>query len=135
MGFSENMYFNTTTLRKMNLEDNFIPYEEAAALKSLGFNWKCFGGWREYTGGGIELVLETHMVQTKAPIYQQVFEWFRVEHELESYITDNVSLPDFEYMYKIHNKSNGRSYGGVSTTDHRKAELECVRKLINLTNN
>ena len=59
----------------MNKE--FVKYEQALALKELGFDEPCIGYYDE--GGN----LYTEMVEVlKAPLYQQAFRWFRENHGL-----------------------------------------------------
>ena len=59
----------------MNKE--FVPYEQALALKELGFDEPCFGYYDE--GGN----LYTEMVEVlKAPLYQQAFRFFREKHNV-----------------------------------------------------
>ena len=66
------------------MEKEFVTYEQALALKELGFDEPCFGYYDE--GGN----LYTEMVEVlKAPLYQQAFRWFREKYGLYSCIMYN----------------------------------------------
>jgi hypothetical protein len=121
----------------MNKE--FIPYTEALALKELGFDEPCFGyfdntqvkGWLFDT----KIKAETLLF---APTYSQAFRWFRENHFLNykifrdgGYWIGVVNSFKDEDHSSPENKSN--TYGlGVFDT-YPEAELECLRKLIELT--
>ena len=100
----------------MNKE--FILYEEALALKELGFDEDCFGFYIKEANnqacGGDYPCNGTN----SAPLYQQAFRWFREkgfvnETYIPLFITKRISV-------------NGDTY--------EEAELACLRKLIEITN-
>ena len=96
----------------MSIKREFIPYEQALALKELGFDEPCFGIYynktREFVLGKIvnEYTLE---VRTWAPLYQQAFRWLyqklniekdiklALKQELKSIVSCGVdpSIPSF----------------------------------------
>jgi hypothetical protein len=67
------------------MKTEFIPYEQALELKELGFDEPCFG-WFTNSYLRIGSVVENKHVQgedeTLAPLYQQVFRWFREKYDL-----------------------------------------------------
>jgi hypothetical protein len=67
------------------MENQFIPYEEALALKELGFEESCFA-WYVSDNYGLEFgkVIQSDLISDGiiAPLYQQAFEWFRNHHSL-----------------------------------------------------
>jgi len=70
----------------MNKE--FIPYEQALELKELGFNEPCFSMFMKdelklkcYCHNS-EFTEPHQLIFTSAPLYQQVFRWFREKHKL-----------------------------------------------------
>jgi len=81
----------------------FIPYEQALALKELGFDEKCFMTYYQPDNDKLQLVEfdEDETIggyYTKAPLYQQAFRWFREKHDL------HVHIRKENYVYKnIHN--------------------------------
>jgi hypothetical protein len=102
----------------------FIPYEQALALKELGFDEPCFG----YYGVENEFVLDnmkntspnySRRGFTSAPLYSQAFRWFREKYDLrEQY----GAFPHHTIMM------NYIIEGGRED----ESELECLKKLIEL---
>jgi hypothetical protein len=82
------------------MEKEFIPYEQALALKELDFDEPCFGWW--FVDEKMLIIekstksLSENIVQ--APLYQQAFRWFREKYDL------HVQIRKENYFYKsIHN--------------------------------
>jgi len=122
-----------------NYEKDFVPYEQALALKELGFDEPCFG-YYNYNG--------THFFDykpktddknlTKAPLYQQAFRWFREKHNIDAWVQPFVSekhgkpfLPDESYAYYIF-EDGVYVADGVNFLDSEEAELACLKKLIKI---
>ena len=65
-------------------DKEFIPYEQALALKELGFDEPCFGRyWHEdFKIINIDKQFEKPDYVCLAPLYQQAVRWFRENHEL-----------------------------------------------------
>jgi len=110
-----------------SMEKEFIPYEEALALKELKFDEPCLGWW--FTDEQM-LFIETskrsnseHILQ--APLYQQAFRWFREIHGLYGFV-DRVGIT---YIYKIRSWKNEAM---ESSEIYEVAQLECLRKLIEI---
>jgi hypothetical protein len=103
----------------MNKE--FIPYEQALALKELGFDEPCMALYNEE---GKKIHLNIRLVNKKphfsAPLYQQAFRWFREKCGLRHFI---------EY-------DNGHYNAVVQSSlvyhcdTHEEAELACLNRLI-----
>ena len=114
----------------MNKE--FVPYNEALALKELGFNEPCFGYRKEdnvFDFFGTPDRDNTNSIfqfYPTAPTYQQAFRFFREKYGLLSVIDmDNYSY----YRFTIY---EGK---GISVAPHKtyeEAELECLIKLIKI---
>jgi hypothetical protein len=112
------------------MEKEFVPYEQALALKELGFDEKCLG---YFTKNSLEL-REPYPLCGKtysAILYQQAFRWFREEHKLIAGIfpnnhslQDNVSYIGYVGKFK---KGNVEVY-----ETYEEAELECLKKLIEI---
>ena len=107
----------------------FIPYEEALALKELGFDEPCLSSFDE--NKKLFKVWENDIVNGRticsAPLYQQAFRWFREKYGLYSVID---GLENRQY-YKI---TQLNSYSKEYDT-YEEAELACLRKLIQLVKN
>jgi hypothetical protein len=135
------------------MEKEFIPYEQALALKELGFNEPCFKGYTEeykdlinfsntHTNTSVKNTLPTRPIT--APLYQQAFRWFREKYNLhaEPYTADMGAI---EYCFQIRDlysekyiydnfRGAGNSYMGTFNTPE-EAELECLKKLIEICKN
>ena len=135
------------------MEKEFIPYEQALALKELGFDKPCAASYGSYVHKTSELFLninnpvniETLLIEPtafnqpsfyiKAPLYQQVFRWFRKKYDL-------IVCNDYgnnEYFYWLISKdekmffNNEDEEGNVTTyKTYEEAELECLKKLIEI---
>jgi len=109
----------------------FIPYEQALALKELGFDevtlmWR-YGDKQEklYLGSGPQ---DEGDIPT--PLYQQAFRWFREKHNLVfNFISYNIVKPG-EYHWSITWNDEAKAGGIVKT--YEEAELECLKKLIEI---
>ena len=114
----------------------FIPYEQALALKGLGFDEQCFSFYNAigelYESEGYysysKNVLQFEVV---APLYQQAFRWFREKYVF--YI--NMVAPDVFY-FVIHYinpiKEPTDLFIGEHYKTYEEAELACLKKLIEL---
>ena len=116
----------------------FIPYEEALALKELGFNEKeCLGFWSKIHGLFITKTtgeLNENAGECKAPLYQQAFRWFRDDHDLQA---SNIMFSNGKYDTGITRYKGTQSvwgYGPIYDT-YEEAELECLKKLIEIVKN
>ena len=120
------------------MENEFIPYIEALALKELGFNKECFG---YYTGDKMHLVIRPAMNRKNipdsyvvtAPLYQQAFRWFREKYNLNSFIIDSKS---YNWYFNINDTVKDDVISEVLYfKTYEEAELECLKKLIEIVKN
>ncbi len=78
------------------MEKEFVLYNEALALKELGFDEPCFGFWNEnkeftsiefdvYSGGNLFDLIKNHNndADTNAPTFSQAFRWLYQKLEVE----------------------------------------------------
>ena len=126
----------------------FIPYQQALALKELGFDEKCFDFYYKHPFEGIVLAdLECpddgsiiHLCE--APLYQQAFRWVREKHRLIfqiKYLFNGnyavvIHKNTHEYMNTIQDLTHACVYEIPDNYSYEEAELACLRKLIELTN-
>jgi len=129
----------------MNKE--FIPYEQALALKELSFDEPCFKGYTEeyktliafsntHTNTSVRNTLPTKPFT--APLYQQAFRWFREKHKL--YHTINMfgdwDKPQYSYLVSGRTMNNPAHMWHFEDKDsHEEAELACLIKLIEIVKN
>jgi len=122
----------------MNKE--FVEYNEALALKELGFDEPCFGAFI-----GKELKIFSFSNDLKgytnnanliigAPLFSQVFRWFREKYNLYQFVHYH-NRP--EYTFAVYNdiEMNWTLHEKVSFNTYEEAELECLKKLIEIVKN
>jgi len=121
----------------MNKE--FIPYEQALALKELGFDFEDYdilGFYSKKYGVTTHSQLTKNDEYNPAPLYQQAFRWFREKYGLEG-VTQRAE--DFMwYKWAIYQyNENGKKYVAdwYEYKTYEEAELECLKKLIELSKN
>jgi hypothetical protein len=112
------------------MEKEFVPYDQALALKELGFDEPCFGRydgkgknkgkiWYEMPNRGQETIPVGDVL---APLYQQAFRWFRDTYDLKFLI---------EWDYDHYNAVVLRLLLKKFNT-YEEAEQECLKKLIEI---
>lgn len=122
------------------MEKEFIPYEQALALKELGFDEPCFTYFGNISQAlfGLKGRIEFHTntlldighgknVVSSAPTFSQVFRWFREKYGLCSYV-DRVYDKGF-YIYEYFIDKDYQEFGLKS---YEEAELDCLKKLIEI---
>lgn len=115
------------------MKNEFIPYEQALALKQLGFDEPCFAYYdmaQEFNFPGCAMHNRNfiNLKATMTPLYQQAFRWFREKYELNSWVYN--SHMD-KYFYTI--LQDGRIVKATgSATTYEEAELACLEKLIEI---
>ena len=118
------------------MEKEFIPYEEALALKELGFDELCFGFYNNADGNVWikhtvdESIKSIYTGDFEAPLYQQAFRWFREKYNLYSYV--EAYGERFIYQIKPHilkHYNEGENY--VFDTPE-ETHLACLKKLIEI---
>jgi hypothetical protein len=138
------------------MEKEFIPYEQALALKELGFRSPYpIGGYQSgavfyyekgnlYYDGRPMYSSDAHAGQIDAPLYQQAFRWFRDKYNLRGFIGFRPNVKQFDYH--IYDMSlSGKEYVKQRTMEefnkdpkvgtYEEAELECLKKLIEAVKN
>ena len=123
------------------MEDDFIKYEQALALKELGFNKPCLAMFRYplefkmiknktgYPSGckNSKLLIEESVA---APLYQQAFRWFREKYKLHYHIASS----NMGYVISL-NGIKIESFSIEKYKTYEEAELACLKKLIELVKN
>ncbi|HSE99841.1 MAG TPA: hypothetical protein VLA48_03005 [Nitrososphaeraceae archaeon] len=127
------------------MEREFVSYDEALALKELGFNELCFGYFhyiykKDLIVYPIKGCVNSALLEKEvsAPLYRQAFRWFREKYGLKSEIVLAFThVKKHTYAYEIYNgfvPKNGKyldSEQDIQNT-YEKAELECLKKLIEI---
>ena len=134
-------------VKKQGMESLFCPYELALELKELGFDeisLFCYDTVNE--GNPLShcphLFLNSQLEgfenePISAPLYQQAFRWFREKYKLHSCIV--LPINKIDYAYEIKNISENirqdflsEMQSGIIYSSYEKAELACIRKLIEI---
>ena len=117
-------------LKKNKMNKEFVPYEQALALKELGFDEDCFAFYDEeeylFTVREQDDINEEWLI---APTFSQAFRWFREKHNLQTEMVFSEK-PDRFYYY-IGNMVTGDMDRG-SDMSYEEAEQACLIKLINI---
>ncbi len=133
------------------MKKEFVSYEIALKLKELEFKEQCFSfydiGKNLYASEGYyKIGYNVLNEEVIAPLYQQVFRWFREEHNWQSSIEATKDQLDHElgYNYWIWNSETGEEYhtmpknrpfGGWCFTTFEEAQIECIKELISTIKN
>jgi len=130
------------------MEKEFIPYEQALALKELGFDDPCLAGYnfKDRRNGQFTFPSARNPNTTSeprvyindkkiigAPLYQQAFRWFREKYGLYSCInifTKELGNEKVYFTYEIRNPEQFELSETYNT--YEEAELECLKKLIEI---
>ena len=134
----------------MIIEKDFVPYNEALALKELEFDEPCI---QQYSYDGAIMFCVNSWGQPRfktnkeslsdsggdcisAPTFSQAFRFFREKYDLQYTITWNKHYSKNPYQWEVRKSWRDEpiipyGIGGMSET-YEQAELECLRKLIEL---
>jgi len=125
------------------MEKEFIPYKQALQLKELGFDEECIYAYyhtndldnfkpNDYVlcGDRSNSMLDKDG-RISAPLYQQAFRWFREKNDYEHRICKLIE--EDGYMASIGWAGVEDICEQVEGKTYEDAELECLKKLIELT--
>jgi hypothetical protein len=128
------------------MEKEFIPYEQALALKELGFDEPCLGHYQDRDETTLQGAAATSknvyfsigetnkgfIVRNSrisncvlAPLYQQAFRWFYWKYHIKA---EPLNFIGDKCTYRIHNGD----YNTPIFYIPEEAELECLKKLIEI---
>ena len=122
------------------MEKEFVPYEQALALKELGFDEPCFGYY--FNKSKVLMVISEKDINyltgtsnttfTLAPTFSQAFRFFREKYGLISYVHPLALLQDTKkWCYEITNfESSWDEDSDLHTLE--EAEQACLLELINI---
>ena len=122
------------------MEKHFVTYNQALALKELGFKKLCFG-WYEHSGNFYYCYQEGLVPPSPskklikgcclAPLKTQVFEWFREKHNIHGIVSYygksqwNIEILDYKGNELIQIEDN-------TFWSYEEAESACIDKLIEI---
>lgn len=110
------------------MKKEFVTYEQALALKELGFDEECLKLWKNITLFTLlvnpeEFKRVVSDLFTPAPLKQQVFRWFREKYDAHIHprrIMPNVYIAEYGL------------WASKSFDTYEEAENACIDKLIEL---
>jgi hypothetical protein len=131
------------------MEKEFIPYEQALALKELGFESPYpIGGYQGgkvfyyekgelYYDGRPMYSSDAHSGQLLAPLYQQSFRFFREKYNLDVTFRKMDYGPESQFTGYYFSIFKGNELIDIHGADkkcklYEEAELECLKKLIEI---
>ncbi len=119
------------------MEKEFVTYEQALALKELGFDDMCFcyfdneKGLRTCIGLNNWNSHEGFPLFVSAPLKQQVFRWFREKHNIIGIIEGGYTEGKNVFGYVIWRGHLDDWDDGIYDT-YEEAENTCIDKLIEI---
>jgi hypothetical protein len=129
------------------MEKEFVPYEQALALKELGFDEECLACWYNETPTNPEgqclVYYKKPWCNQKiikgiirdyyyAPLYQQAFGFFREKY---GYCVTIKKCTPSEYKFEIEQlfaEVDNYYFIDFVFKSHKEAELACLKKLIEI---
>ena len=111
------------------MEKEFVPYEQALALKELGFDEPCFTYYTSNNYGFWKI--EKYNCDKDCRItFSQAFRCFREKYNLKGHVeaVEYLDGTPNTYHWCIFNKCNS----GNDQLTYEEAELECLKKLISI---
>lgn len=120
------------------MENQFIKYDQALALKELGFDEECLG--IHYNEGlNPSLIVASQYGEhgatanggILAPLYQQAFNFFREKYDLY-YTIEGSKKYGFAFFIYYENDDKDELKSKEYST-YEEAEQECIVKLIEIT--
>jgi hypothetical protein len=108
------------------MEKEFIPYELALRMKQLGFDERTLKAYYKESRQLLDIG-SGNMYDTKAPLYQQAFRWFREKGYLISFSSHDTSVHDFYIKWQPSKSILSDTYD-----TYEEAELACLEKLIDI---
>jgi hypothetical protein len=142
----------------MNTDKEFVPYQIALDMKELGFDEPCFTfypkegkmgfdgkyhsikeGYKNSTVNAIWIKrYKKDFECVAAPTFSQAFRWFREKHDLYHVIKmfGDWDKPQFSYIISGRAMTNpAHMWHYEEENTYEEAELECLKKLIEIVNN
>jgi hypothetical protein len=123
------------------MKTEFIPYEQALALKELGFDEPCLASYETAFGKGIDFelgyIIDGPKNYVLAPLYQQAFRWFREKYDLVHRINRDGGywICATLDLYDEADQGAIEKFIDCYPNTYEEAELACLNKLIEIVKN
>ena len=115
----------------------FTTYNQALALKELGYNEPCLA-WYVSKDYGLEIgkVIQTDLIKDAivAPTFHQAFKWFREKYNRLHTVNIDLSnnLKDKVFIYTIEDHLGSIVDRSEEYKTYEEAESACLNKLIEM---
>jgi hypothetical protein len=109
------------------MEKEFLPYDLALRMKQLGFEEPCLSYYEGESFSYNLASIKGDDYIIPAPLYQQVFRWFRENGFLIHFSSHDVNIHDFYIKW-----SPDKSILSDAYDTYEEAELACLDKLIEI---
>ena len=118
------------------MDKEFVPYEQALALKELGFNEHCFAFYNGKFIQSTEFDFDSYNSidvghHPLAPTFSQAFRWLREKYGLYSWITIELGNKS-TFCWVLSGEHTSTQYAAYFHT-YEEAEFACLNKLIELS--
>lgn len=120
------------------MEKEFVSYEQAVALKELGFSDECLAHYDYYGRLPFPLVMygDCECCDNSgepAPLKQQVFRLFREKYNYWSYVYPYIHYKTWRFHVQFYDSDMwGEVFLGNNYSNYEEAENACIDKLIEL---
>lgn len=139
------------------MDNLFAPFDKSVALKELGFDEPCMGYYIYNVTGDYPPSFHYHKPnvdctrnplcinslhpsekttnapRVSAPLYNQAFDWFRVNRNLPSYIKTIWQSETNNYSFQWHIIQDGEDWNGSQHFGRwEEAQEECLTQLISI---
>jgi len=116
------------------MNNEFVTYEQALALKELGFKEDCLASY--YHAGkrlGIGEYINHGNYTILAPLKQQVFRWFREKYGWYANIMSWIHEEEIGiyHEFEIYGTPDS-AHGSISFKTYNEAENNCIDKLLEI---
>lgn len=133
-------------LQEININNLFVPYEQALALKELGFDESClvyYDNSRLFLIDRNSKIIPKNSIYSNnelyrgiisVPTFSQAFKFFRDKYKMDSVILRTFCMTNsYHYRIVINNSEDNVIDAFVkSDRTYEEAELECLNKLIEI---
>jgi hypothetical protein len=120
------------------LDNQFIPYVLSLNLKELGYKDKTMCTY-VYDGQELYWKIKLLVYQNEmphivsAPLWQQVFDWFREEHKLLGLVSNNNNPDLNKWCFDVHRLPVGVAVlwqpGNIVYDTYDEAKVACIEKM------
>jgi hypothetical protein len=129
------------------MEKEFIPHKESLELKKLGFDEECIAYYKdgEFKVWSIFDPYKNSEMKSwfiASPLYQQAFDWFRINHKMNCRINywhkDAINTEywfEISYIYNKCSHSTSSIAENLYNLTYKEARLECIKQLIKIVKN